>query len=165
VPQRPHLFDGSIGDNIRLARPAATDEEVAAAARAANAGEFIERLPKGYDTSVGEDGARLSGGQRQRVAIARAYLRDAPLLILDEATSHQDEASESAIADALDRLVENRTVLLIAHRLRLAQRADRVVVLAAGRVVEQGTPAELSAADGAYRRLVDDFGENEKVDA
>ena len=165
VPQRPHLFDGSIGDNIRLARPAATDEEVAAAARAANAGEFIERLPKGYDTSVGEDGARLSGGQRQRVAIARAYLRDAPVLILDEATSHQDEASESAIADALGRLVENRTVLLIAHRLRLAQRADRVVVLAAGRVVEQGTPAELSAADGAYRRLVDDFGENEEVDA
>ena len=165
VPQRPHLFDGSIGDNIRLARPAATDEEVAAAARAANAGEFIERLPKGYDTSVGEDGARLSGGQRQRVAIARAYLRDAPVLILDEATSHQDEASESAIADALGRLVENRTVLLIAHRLRLARRADRVVVLAAGRVVEQGKPAELSAADGAYRRLVDDFGENEEVDA
>ena len=104
VPQRPHLFAGSIADNIRLARPGASDEEVAAAADAANATEFIERLPRGFDTEVGEVGARLSGGQRQRVAIARAYLRDAPVLVLDEATSHQDEASEIAIADALDRL-------------------------------------------------------------
>ena len=165
VPQRPHLFDGSVADNIRLARPGASDEAVAAAARAANADEFIERLPRGLETPVGEAGARLSGGQRQRLAIARAYLRDAPVLILDEATSHQDEASEMAIADALDRLVVGRTVLLIAHRLRLAQRADRVVVLEAGRVVEQGTPAALLAADGAYRRLVRDFGEDEEVDA
>ena len=165
VPQRPHLFEGSIADNIRLARPGASDEAVDAAARAANADEFIERLPRGLATAVGEAGARLSGGQRQRVAIARAYLRDAPVLILDEATSHQDEASEIAIADALDRLVAGRTVLLIAHRLRLARRADRVVVLEAGRVVEQGTPAALLAADGAYRRLVRDFGEDEEVDA
>ena len=165
VPQRPHLFDGSVADNIRLARPGASDEQVAAAARAANADEFIERLPRGLETPVGEAGARLSGGQRQRLAIARAYLRDAPVLILDEATSHQDEASEKAIADALDRLVAGRTVLLIAHRLRLAQRADRVVVLEAGRVVEQGTPAELLAADGAYRQLVRDFGEDGEVDA
>ncbi len=164
VPQRPYLFAGSIADNIRLARPGASDEEVAAAARAANATEFIERLPRGFDTEVGEVGARLSGGQRQRVAIARAYLRDAPVLVLDEATSHQDEASEIAIADALDRLVADRTVLLIAHRLRLAQRADRVVVLDAGRVVEQGIPAELLAAGGAYQRLVEDFGEDREVD-
>ncbi len=165
VPQRPYLFAGSIADNIRLARPGAHDEEVAAAARAANVTEFVERLPRGLDTEVGEVGARLSGGQRQRVAIARAYLRDAPVLVLDEATSHQDEASEIAIADALDRLVEDRTVLLIAHRLRLAQRADRVVVLDAGRVVEQGLPAELLADGGAYYRLVEDFGEDREVDA
>ncbi len=165
VPQRPHLFDGSVADNIRLARPGATEAEVAAAALAANATEFIERLPQGLDTPVGEAGARFSGGQRQRIAIARAYLRDAPVLILDEATSHQDEASERAIADALDRLVEGRTVLVIAHRLRLAARADRVAVLAAGRVLEQGTPAELLATGGAYRRLVDDFGQDEEVDA
>jgi len=164
VPQRPHLFDGSISDNIRLARPGATDADVAAAALAANATEFIERLPQGLHSAVGEGGARLSGGQRQRVAIARAYLRDAAVLILDEATSHQDEASEMAIADALERLVEGRTVLLIAHRLRLARRADRVVVLDAGRVVEQGTPAQLLAGGGAFRRLVDDFGEDEEVD-
>jgi ABC-type multidrug transport system fused ATPase/permease subunit len=165
VPQRPHLFAGSITDNIRLARPGASDQEVAAAARAANAVEFIERLPRGFDTAVGEVGTRLSGGQRQRVAIARAYLRDAPVLVLDEATSHQDEASEIAIADALDRLVKDRTVLLIAHRLRLAQRADRVVVLDAGRVVEQGPPADLLAAGGAYGRLVEDFGVDREVDA
>jgi ATP-binding cassette subfamily C protein CydD len=158
VPQRPHLFEGSVADNIRLARPGATDAEVATAARAANATEFIERLPGGMATPVGEGGARLSGGQRQRIAIARAFLRDAPLLILDEATSHQDEASEVAIADALERLVEGRTVLLIAHRLRLAERADRVVVLDHGCVIEAGAPHELLAADGPYRRLVDTGG-------
>lgn len=159
VPQRPHLFSGSVAENIRLARPVASDAEVIAAARAANAHEFIERLPAGYATAVGEAGARFSGGQRQRLAIARAYLRDAPVLILDEATSHQDEASELAIADALDRLVRGRTVLVIAHRLRLAQRADRIAVLDSGRVVEVGTPAELLAAEGPYRRLFDDHGE------
>ncbi len=159
VPQRPHLFDGSVADNIRLARPGAPDEEVAAAARAANALEFIERLPAGLETPVGDAGSRLSGGQRQRIAIARAFLRDAPVLILDEATSHQDEASESAIADALERLMAERTTLIIAHRLRLAQRARRVVVLEHGRVVETGTAGELLAAEGPYRRLFDDQGQ------
>lgn len=164
VPQRPHLFDGSVADNIRLARPGATNEEVVVAARRADAAGFIERLPQGFETSVGEGGMRFSGGERQRLAIARAYLRDAPVLILDEATSHQDQASEAAIADALEGLVRDRTVLLIAHRLRLAQRADRVVVLDAGRVVESGPPAELLGTGGAYRRLVDDFGADEEVD-
>ncbi len=156
VPQRPHLFSGSVADNIRLARPDASSEAVAAAAQAANASDFISRLPDGFDTSIGDVGARLSGGQRQRLAIARAFLRDAPLLLLDEATSHQDEVSEAAIADALERLMVGRTVLLIAHRLRLAQRADRVAVLDHGRVVETGAPADLLTAAGAYRRLVDD---------
>lgn len=156
VPQRPHLFTGSIADNIRLARPDASDEAVVEAARAADAAGFIGRLPLGYDTAVGEAGVRLSGGQRQRVAIARAFLRDAPLLVLDEATSYQDEASEQAIREAIERLSMGRTVLVIAHRLRLAERAHRVVVLEAGRVIESGSPAELLARGRAYRRLVED---------
>ena len=156
VPQRPHLFTGSIADNIRLARPEASDEAVVEAARAADAAAFISRLPLGYETAVGEAGVRLSGGQRQRIAIARAFLRDAPLLVLDEATSYQDEASEQAIREAIERLSMGRTVLVIAHRLRLAERAHRVVVLEAGRVVESGAPAELLAQGRAYRRLVED---------
>jgi ATP-binding cassette subfamily C protein CydD len=156
VPQRPHLFDGTVADNIRMARSEASDDAVREAARAANAEEFIELLREGYETPVGETGARFSGGQRQRIAIARAFLRDAPLLVLDEATSYQDEVSESAIGDALDRLVDGRTVLVIAHRLRLAQRADRIAVLEAGRIIERGTPEALLAAGGAYRRLVED---------
>ncbi len=163
VPQRPHLFDGTVADNIRMARPDALDDAVMAAAEAANAAEFIGRLPGGYDTPVGEAGTRLSGGQRQRLAIARAFLRDAPVLLLDEATSHQDEASEVAIADALDRLVAGRTVLVIAHRLRLAQRADQVAVLDAGRVVESGAPADLLTVDGPYRRLVEDHAAGKVV--
>jgi ABC-type transport system involved in cytochrome bd biosynthesis fused ATPase/permease subunit len=163
VPQRPHLFDGSVAENIRLARPDADDETVMAAARAAHAHEFIERLGAGYDTHIGEDGIRLSGGQRQRLAIARAFLRDAPLLVLDEATSQLDEATETAVADALARLMVGRTVLLVAHRLRLAQRADRIVVLDAGRIVEQGPPVELLAATGPYRRLADDAGDLDLV--
>jgi ATP-binding cassette subfamily C protein CydD len=159
VPQRPHLFAGSVADNIRLARPEADDEAVTAAARAAGAIEFIERLPRGFDSPVGERGARLSGGQRQRVAIARAFLRDAPLLILDEVTSQLDEAGEAALADTLERLVTGRTVLLIAHRLGLAQRADRVAVLEGGRVIEAGPPARLLMSDGPYRRLLVDAGD------
>ena len=164
VPQRPHLFDGSIADNIRLARPSASDAEVATAATAANAIEFIHRLPHGFETHVGEGGSRLSGGQRQRIAIARAFLRDAPLLVLDEATSHQDEASEEAIADAVARLVRGRTVLVIAHRLRMAQRADEVVLLAGGRALEAGPPDALLAQGGAYRDLVADDAEGHAPD-
>ena len=135
VPQRPHLFHGTVADNIRLARPGATDEEVHAAARAANAATFIEALPQGYATNIGESGVRLSGGQRQRLAIARAYLKDAPYLVLDEATSHLDAASEAAIGAVIPDLVRGRTVLIISHRMRLATLADRVVTLADGRAV------------------------------
>jgi ATP-binding cassette subfamily C protein CydD len=154
VPQAPHLFDGTVADNIRLARPDATDAQVDAAAREAGADAFIHALPLGYATRLGEEGARLSGGQQQRIAIARAFLRDAPFVILDEATSHLDAASEAAIADAVRRLVRRRTVLVISHRLRLAAEADVVAVVAGGRSVEVGRPADLLLRDGPYRRLV-----------
>jgi ABC-type multidrug transport system fused ATPase/permease subunit len=154
VPQAPHLFAGTVADNIRLARPDATDGQVDAAAREAGADAFIRALPLGYATRLGEEGARLSGGQQQRIAIARAFLRDAPFVILDEATSHLDAASEAAIADAVRRLVRRRTVLVISHRLRLAAEADVVAVLAGGRSVEVGPPADLLLHDGPYRRLL-----------
>ena len=154
VPQRPHLFHGTVADTIRLARPDATDEAVAAAAREAGADAFIATLPAGYATPVGEDGVRLSGGQRQRLAIARAFLADARLVILDEATSHLDPASEAGIRDAVERLAATRAVLVVSHRLRFVDTADLVVVLDRGRVVETGTPAELAGRDGPYRRLL-----------
>lgn len=138
VPQTPYLFHTSVADNIRLGRPDATDAEVAAAARAAHAHEFIMALPEGYDTVIGEDGARLSGGQRQRVAIARAFLRDAPVLILDEATSQLDSDSEEAVIAALKQLMAGRTALLIAHRPAMAHMADDCVMLANGRVIDTG---------------------------
>jgi ATP-binding cassette subfamily C protein CydD len=135
VPQRPHLFHGTVADNIRLGRPDATDEEVRAAADAANAAGFIDSLPYGYATAIGEAGDLLSGGQRQRLAIARAWLKDAPFIILDEATSHLDAVSEAAIGGAIRDLVRGRTVLVISHRLRLSALADQVVTLADGRAV------------------------------
>jgi ATP-binding cassette subfamily C protein CydD len=155
VPQSPHLFTGSVADNIRLARSDATMDEVMAAASEAHADEFIRLLPDGYETPLGEAGFRLSGGQQQRLAIARAFLRDAPFVILDEATSHLDPASEEAVGDAIGRLVRRRTVLIISHRLRLAGIADEVVVLDAGRAVEAGPPSGLLVHDGPYRRLVE----------
>ncbi len=154
VPQQPHLFYGTIADNIRLAKSNATHEEIIAAARAAHAHEFIEKLPQSYDTPIGEQGARLSGGQQQRLAIARAFLKDAPFLILDEATSHLDAESEALIQDALDRLLRARTVLIIAHRLKLVYTADRVVVMERGRAIETGTHHSLLEQGGAYRQLV-----------
>ena len=143
VPQRPHLFHGTLAENIALARPEATPAEIEAAARAAHVHEFAAQFPQGYATLLGERGARLSGGQAQRVALARAFLKDAPLLILDEPTSFLDAASEAAVGDALAQLVAGRTTLLIAHRMATVQKAGHVIVLDRGRVVEQGTPADL----------------------
>jgi ATP-binding cassette subfamily B protein len=154
VSQDTWLFHGTVGDNIRMGKPEATAEELLAAARAANAEEFIQRLPQGYDTVVGERGVRLSGGQRQRIAIARALLRDAPILVLDEALSSVDAESEALIQAALDRLMRGRTTLVFAHRLSSVIGADRILVLDDGRLVEQGTHGELIGRGGAYTRLM-----------
>lgn len=154
VSQDPVLFSGSIRDNIRYGRLGATDAEVEAAARAANAHDFVVAFPEGYDTRVGERGVQLSGGQRQRVSIARAILRDPPVLILDEATSALDAESEHLVQEALEALQRDRTTLVIAHRLSTIRHADVIVVLDGGRVVERGTHDELLAAGGAYAKLV-----------
>lgn len=154
LPQGPYLFHDTVLANITLARPDASREAVIRAAQLARADDFIRALPQGYDTLIGERGARLSGGQAQRVALARAFLKDAPLLVLDEATANLDLATEDQLQASLDHLLQQRTALIITHRLSTAARADRVVVLERGTVIEQGTPAELLAARGAYYRLV-----------
>jgi len=154
VPQRPHLFYGSVQANIRLARPDASDEEVTRAAELAGAAEFITKLPQGYATEIGERGARLSAGQVQRIAIARAFLKNAPLLILDEPTSSLDPESETLIRQVLERLVQDRTVLVIAHRLNTIAHADRAAVLEDGQIVEVGRSTELVQRNGAYAHLM-----------
>ena len=148
------LFRDTILENIRLGRRGATDEEVYAAARAARCDEFIRELPDGYQTMVGENGSTLSGGERQRISIARALLKDAPVILLDEATASLDVENETAVQEAISRLVKDKTVLIIAHRMRTVAGADKVVVLAEGGVAQQGTPAELMSQGGLYRQMV-----------
>lgn len=149
------LFDDTVMENIRLGKHGATDEEVLAAAKAANCDEFVRKLPKGYDTPIGENGTKLSGGERQRISIARALLKDAPIVLLDEATASLDVENETKVQGALSRLLAGKTVLVIAHRMRTVEAADKIVVLADGRVAEEGSPAELMARDGLYRRMVE----------
>ena len=150
------LFDDTVMGNIRLGRVGATDEEVLAAARAAMCDEFVSRMPQGYDTMIGENGGRLSGGERQRISIARAILKDAPVVLLDEATASLDVENETQVQRALSRLLAGKTVLVIAHRMRTVANADKIVVLKEGRVAEQGAPAELMAREGGlYRRMVE----------
>lgn len=148
------LFDNSVMENIRLGRRDATDGEVLAAAKAANCDEFVRALPEGYDTMIGENGSKLSGGERQRISIARALLKNAPIVLLDEATASLDVENESQVQEALSRLLVGKTVLVIAHRMRTVMSADKIVALDEGRVVEQGSPQELLAQDGLFAHMV-----------
>lgn len=146
------LFDDTVMANIRIGRKDATDEEVLAAARAANCDEFIDKLADGYQTMIGENGSRLSGGERQRISIARALLKDAPIVLMDEATASLDVENETKVQEALTRLLAGKTVLVIAHRMRTVENADKIVVLADGKVAEEGSPAKLRAKEGGLFR-------------
>ena len=149
------LFDNSILENIRIGKRDATDEEVLAAARLAGCEEFAEKLPDKWDTNIGENGCELSGGERQRISIARAFLKDAPIILLDEATASLDVENETKIQAALSRLIRDKTVLVIAHRMRTVAGADKIVVLADGKVAEQGKPDALLRQNGIYARMVE----------
>lgn len=155
VFQDASLFSGTVRENIAYGKPDASDESIEASARAANAWDFVSELPDGLDTEIGERGIKLSGGQKQRIAIARALLKDAPILILDEATSSLDSRSEVVVQEALERLMKNRTVLIIAHRLSTIAHVDTIVTLKKGRVDETGSPAALSQTGGIYAQLLD----------
>jgi ATP-binding cassette subfamily B protein len=154
VFQDPALFSGTIKENISYASQSATDKQIRAAAKAANAHEFIDKLENGYDTEIGERGLKLSGGQKQRIAIARALLKNAPILILDEATSSLDSKSEAMVQEALERLMKGRTTIIIAHRLSTIQHVDQIVTLRGGKIDEIGSPAELARSGGIYDQLL-----------
>ena len=156
------LFDDSIKENIRLGKRNATDEEVYQAAKAANCDEFVQKLLNGYDTLIGENGAKLSGGERQRISIARALLKDAPIVLLDEATASLDVENETKVQEALSTLLANKTVLVIAHRMRTVQSADKIIVLEDGKVKEEGSPEQLYKQDGLYRHMLDLQNESAK---
>jgi ATP-binding cassette subfamily B protein len=153
VMQEPFLFRMSVAENIAYGRPDASRDEILAAARAASADDFIQELPQGYDTGIGERGITLSGGEKQRLSIARALLKDAPVLILDEPTSALDAQTEATLIEAMERLMQGRTTFIIAHRLSTVRNADRIVVLEDGQVVEAGTHEQLQTAKGMYARL------------
>jgi ABC-type multidrug transport system fused ATPase/permease subunit len=155
VLQEPLLFSGTIADNIRYGRLDATMDEIVAAAKAANADDFVAALPHGYQTVLGERGAQLSGGERQRISVARAFLKNAPILILDEPTSSIDSRTEAVILDALDRLMVGRTTFIVAHRLSTLRNVSKILVMHQGRIVEQGTHQQLLARNGVYRQLYD----------
>ena len=148
------LVNNTITENIRIGKKDATDEEVINAARLANCDEFISRLPDGYNTVIGENGAKLSGGERQRISIARAFLKDAPVILLDEATASLDAENETLIQQSLSRLIKNKTVMIIAHRMRTIAGADKIVVIKDGKSDEQGTPGELKQQNGFYTRML-----------
>ena len=154
------LFDDTVLGNIRMGRSGASDEEVLAAASAANCDQFVSRLPQGYETMIGENGSRLSGGERQRISIARAILKNAPIVLLDEATASLDVENETQVQEALSQLLVGKTVMVIAHRMRTVEQADKIVVLDHGHVVEQGSPQELMSADGEFARMVRLQGES-----
>jgi ABC-type multidrug transport system fused ATPase/permease subunit len=155
VLQEPLLFSGTVAENIRYGQLDATMEDVVEAATSAGAHEFIERLPEGYETELGERGARLSGGERQRICVARAFIKNAPILVLDEPTSSIDSKTEAIILDSLERLMAGRTSFMIAHRLSTIRHADKIIVIDRGRVIEEGTHEELLARQGLYRQLHD----------
>ena len=162
VSQEAILFNDTIRNNIAFSTSAVADESIVSAAKAANAHEFITQIPQGYDGNIGDRGSKLSGGQRQRLTIARALLKNPPVLILDEATSALDSESEKLVQAALERLLVNRTALVIAHRLSTVQHADEIIVLDSGRIVERGKHEELMQKGGAYRKLVDLQALNDK---
>ena len=148
------LFNNTIMENIRIGKKDATDEEVMNAARLANCDEFISRLPDGYNTVIGENGAKLSGGERQRISIARAFLKDAPVILLDEATASLDAENETLIQQSLSRLIKNKTVMIIAHRMRTIAGADKIIVIKDGKSDEQGSPEKLKQQNGFYTRML-----------